>query len=165
MGNEAASAKEFDAVRGLQKKEQEGSDLAMKMAATPTSSQTHGLERCGFWFACQFRGGGGGKLSVRGSVDRSIFRQNFDREFSFPRSMGELARGNIVAGHLRRSGVVPGSSPRRRYRVLAEECFGRRCPRRRSRPLARRSAVSAASVYAVGQVDLSKGTRGIGAWC
>ena len=120
MGNEAASAKEFDAVRGLQKKKQEGSDLAMKMAATPTFSQTHGLERCGFWFACQFRGGGGGKLSVRGSVDRSVFGQNFDQEFSFPRSMGELARGNIVAGHGRRSGAIPGSSPCRRYRVLAE---------------------------------------------
>jgi hypothetical protein len=35
MGNEAVSAKEFDAVRGSQKKKLEGTDLAMKMAATP----------------------------------------------------------------------------------------------------------------------------------
>jgi len=35
MGNEAASAKEFDAIRGLQKKKQEGADLAMKVAAIP----------------------------------------------------------------------------------------------------------------------------------
>jgi DNA-binding NarL/FixJ family response regulator len=34
-----------------------------------------------------------------------------------------------------------------------------------ARHLARRSGVSAATVYAVGQVGLSKGTRGIGASC
>ena len=38
MGNEAASAKEFDAVRGLQKEKQEGTDLAMKVAVIPPSA-------------------------------------------------------------------------------------------------------------------------------
>jgi hypothetical protein len=48
---------------------------------------------------------------------------------------------------------------------FAEGCFGRRCRRRRSRHLARRSGVSAATGYAVGHEGLSKGTRGIGASC
>ena len=37
LGNQEASAKEFEAVRGLQKKKQEGTDLAMKMGVVSTS--------------------------------------------------------------------------------------------------------------------------------
>jgi hypothetical protein len=34
MGNQSASDEEFEAVRQVQKQKQEGTDLAMKMAAT-----------------------------------------------------------------------------------------------------------------------------------
>jgi hypothetical protein len=141
MGNEAASAKEFDVVRGLQKKKQEGTDLAMKMAATPTFSQTHGLERCGLW----------DQFSAKTSTESFLFRDQWANLPGEILSLGteedqELFRAAVGAGYLLKD--APAGD------VVAA-----------ARPLARRSGVSAATVYAVGQVGLSKGTRGIDALC
>jgi len=55
----------------------------------------HGDERCGLWFACQFRGCGGGKLSVRRSVDRSVSAKTSTESFLFRDQWANL-QGEIL---------------------------------------------------------------------